>query len=798
MAHLRNQTEGGSAKMIQRVLLSFREVEGVTITVFSPTVNAEAGTDAVLRVNFTSGTNPYVSWELDLSIASWTINSDQPADIAAAYKGRLTIDTKAPSLTLNKVSIADTKNYKVTMRATGESSDEKIITLNVYDGPDDPVIKVDNANAGMQHNALVGSTVQLDCVSESLPVSYNWKYSSVNTAGASKTLSNIQRSQEGDYVCEVSNAKTTLAKSKTITIKVYNMIQGLSVSTIPENPKEGDAQVEIAYATDTGLGTATWLKDGTALPNDPRYNVTPNSLKINSPGRSDSGVYTCNLNNPFSTSSVQKTIRIFYGPEKPQISVTSLEYPNPVKYILVGSTVLLKCKAEGDPPATYYWNMVNQDDSSVPEGDTLNLNNIQANQAGSYTCIAVNDKTNKRVRSVIPLNVYQKPASAGPTCSMTPANSDLQFRCSWLGGIPKVSLKFHGLSEVKEASETLDQTETAAKLPALNGKEITCVGTHPIAPNNCSITPRSPEGILPSHNATAQPSGKVSVIISCKGSSQPPATVTWSKAGQLLTSAGIYTISSDTTDLTITGFNISGGDLTTYTCVSTNPLGSQKGSINLTGPAISKSSILVNPAHTVVTLTWETPRDSVVTGFSVQMTGPALQRSSTSRAATDWRTIQTKGPEVRSTDISPLQPGEIYQFRVKPMVGQNEGPPSETYSLGQDPGLSAGAIAGIVIGSVFGFLLLLLLLLLLILCCLRRKKQRKEPKYPVPKTNERVATGLSQPNILLTGGVATQRNGPPIGNGNRAYTPEPYTQYNKSSTLPSSATPPAVRMATTV
>ncbi|MGH0191440.1 UNVERIFIED_CONTAM: hypothetical protein FKN15_061412 [Acipenser sinensis] len=198
----------------------------------------------------------------------------------------------------------------------------------------------------------------------------------------------------------------------------------------------------------------------------------------------------------------------------------------------------------------------------------------------------------------------------------------------------------------------------------------------------CSVL-GSPEGVLPSHDATAQPSGKVSVTISCKGSSQPPATVTWSKAGQLLTSGGIYTISNDTTDLTITGFNISGGDLTTYTCVSTNLLGSQKSSISLTGPAISKSSILVNPTHTVVTLTWETPRDSVVTGFDVQMTGPALQRSSTSRAATDWRTIQTKGPEARTTDISPLQPGEIYQFRVKPMVGRNEGPPSETYSLGQ-------------------------------------------------------------------------------------------------------------------
>ncbi|KAK1155202.1 V-set and immunoglobulin domain-containing protein 10-like [Acipenser oxyrinchus oxyrinchus] len=883
----RNSCQFTCHVVVTLFLLVLGEVDGVTITVPNPTVSAEAGTDAVLMVSFTSGTNPYVSWELDLSIASWTINSDQPADIALAYKGRLTIDTKAPSLTLNKVTTADARDYKVTMQATGESSGEKVIKLNVYEritsvnvnvspadpvegkdvtmtcqitgtgtkyswkvndapvnldsrhvasgntltikslvrtdkgqysctaenpinslknsvdlivyyGPDDPVIKVDNANAGTQHNALVGSTVQLDCVSESLPVSYNWKYNSVNTAGGSKTLSNIQRYQEGDYVCEVSNAKTTLAKSKTITIKVYDMIQGLSASTFPVNPKEGDAQVEITYATDKGSGTATWLKDGKALPNDPRYTVTANSLKINSPGRSDSGVYTCNLNNPFSTSTIQKTISIFYGPEKPQISATSVENPDPLKYVLVGTSVLLKCKAECDPPATYYWNVGNQDDPNVPEGAALSLTNIQANQAGSYTCITVNDKTNKRVRNVVPLNVYQKPVSAGPTCSMMPVNSDLQFRCSWLGGIPKVSLKFLGLSEVKEASETLDQTETAAKLPALNGKAITCMGTHPIAPNNCSITPRSPEGILPSHNAIAQPSGKVSVTISCNGSSQPPATVTWSKAGQLLTSGGIYTISNDTTDLTITGFNISGGDLATYTCVSTNLLGSQKSSINLTGPAISKSSILVNPAHTVVTLTWETPRDSVVTGFDVQMTGPALQRSSTSRAATDWRTIQTKGPEARITDISPLQPGEIYQFRVKPMVGQNEGPPSETYSLGQDPGLSAGAIAGIVIGSVFGFLLLLLLLILLILCCLRRKKQRKEPKYPVPKTNERVATGVSQPNILLTGGVTAARNGPSIGNGNRAYTPEPYTQYDKSSTLPSNTTPPAVRMATTV
>lgn len=70
-----------------------------------------------------------------------------------------------------------------------------------------------------------------------------------------------------------------------------------------------------------------------------------------------------------------------------------------------------------------------------------------------------------------------------------------------------------------------------------------------------------------------------------------------------------------------------------------------------------------------------------------------------------------------------------------------------------DPGLSAGAIAGIVIGSVFGFLLLLLLLILLILCCLRRKKQREYISTVLQDVLERIGVPVAYPVNVIPCGV---------------------------------------------
>ncbi|XP_035528440.1 V-set and immunoglobulin domain-containing protein 10-like isoform X2 [Morone saxatilis] len=232
----------------------------------------------------------------------------------------------------------------------------------------------------------------------------------------------------------------------------------------------------------------------------------------------------------------------------------------------------------------------------------------------------------------------------------------------------------------------------------------------------------------------------------------------------------------------------------TVTCMAYHP--TEQNKCNITArPSISDSSLFPNQDGTIITLTWEVPPTSVVTGFDIQMKGPALQSKNrngtqTRSSSQSFQTIQQKPGSARNADIFPLDPNLTYRFRIIPKALMTEGAPTKAHRIGPGDGLSGSAIAGIAAGIPCSLLFLLLLGGSIYLCVNWNKNKSRQTRYPVARAVEKTITTQtdSTPHNLLTGGLKS----PPD------YNRLQQTPSERSVALPSFVPPPPVRVATTV
>lgn len=95
--------------------------------------------------------------------------------------------------------------------------------------------------------------------------------------------------------------------------------------------------------------------------------------------------------------------------------------------------------------------------------------------------------------------------------------------------------------------------------------------------------PGSPANFLPAVRTTVDSKGKIVVSISCVSEASPTAVVLWTDGRKALTNGTTYQIINNTTQLSIHHYNVSSFLLNNYTCVCSNPLGSQTSQAQLKG-----------------------------------------------------------------------------------------------------------------------------------------------------------------------------------------------------------------------
>ncbi|XP_067831438.1 V-set and immunoglobulin domain-containing protein 10-like isoform X2 [Heptranchias perlo] len=348
-----------------------------------------------------------------------------------------------------------------------------------------------------------------------------------------------------------------------------------------------------------------------------------------------------------------------------------------------------------------------------------------------------------------------------PSCSMVAIenNNALQFSCAWPGGFPNARIRWVGLSRNVSADSQLVQDEAS---PArLDGKNVTCVARHEVETKSCSIAPVSPI-VVPSRLVAAETQGGATVTLRCRVTSNPSPVVRWYKEQRRLTSGSKFVIAASGTEMTIRNFTL-GSDVGNYSCSCSNPLGVSARTLALTVPVISDMVVTRLNATTVV-VSWAVRDSDIVTSFLVQLRAGAQRSlaksssSSSSSSSSDWRTERVAAMDDRSATVSRLWEEQGYSFRVVPVTGLAEGPPSEAQSVAPtvDRRLSIGAIAGIVVGCVAGALLMLLLVGCLLKRQYEKKKEAREKKQSpngerVNQRNDQYANFQRAPYGMETG-----------------------------------------------
>ncbi|XP_068180286.1 V-set and immunoglobulin domain-containing protein 10-like [Antennarius striatus] len=601
----------------------------------------------------------------------------------------------------------------------------------------------------------------------------------------SLTFTSVMVNCTGNYTVEITQPGVGTS-SATFMLRVFETFENVSLHVTPDFPIEGSEQFALRYSLLQGVvGQQMWFFNDVEITDMSRYSMENQSLVIRGTSRSDAGQYAVVLINPFSDARAQTNVTILYGPDEAMVEA------NPAQaFYVAGDSLNLSCRAEGFPKPTVGWTFGGQS-LSVSPGGILNLTNIQTSQGGTYTCTLVNEKTQRRREQNTTLKVYEKPTGS-PVCSVQAVNDvQLRFDCSWLGGTPQAQLAFPALTNTSEGRGNFSLTVDASD--DLDGKTITCVVDHQLEQNTCDITARRPANFLPSVGTEVDSDGRIAVSIRCVSTASPEAVVSWFRGSEAVANGTDYQISSNTTQLRIRSLNVDNFLMQNFTCVSRNPLGSQTREIQLKGPTISDSGLFPNQDGTIITLTWEVPPTSIVTGFDIQLRGPDLLSNNgpqTKSSSNQFRTIQQKPGSSRSTDVFGLDPDSTYRFRVIPKARFQDGEPSALHRIGPGDGLSGPAIAGIAAGIPCSILFLILLGVLIYLCFYCCRKRRRQHGYPVARAVEKAITTQADmvPHNLLAGGLKS----PPDYNRLQK------TPSERSVTLPSFVPPPPVRVATTV
>ncbi|XP_026040893.1 V-set and immunoglobulin domain-containing protein 10-like isoform X1 [Astatotilapia calliptera] len=609
----------------------------------------------------------------------------------------------------------------------------------------------------------------------------------IDKQSANLTFFNVPLNYTSDYTIEMVKSGMSKA-STTFTLKIFEYIQSLTLSSQPGLIKEGTENFTLQHSMLQGVfEQQMWFFNGIEIKNSSHYLVKTqaNSLVILRPNRNDTGEYAVLLTNPFRNATASQNVSVQYGPNEPTLEAHPLQ-----TFYLAGDSLNLSCQANGFPQPISEWVFGG---NIISLKGVLNLTNVQTSQGGVYTCRLVNEDTKESRQKNMTLTVYERPVG-NPECSVQSVNAiNLQYHCEWVGGTPQAQLSFPELSNSSSGAGNFSLTVNASD--NLNGKTIQCMAEHPVEHNKCNITASGPVAFLPIMRTTVDSGGKIVVTVRCFSEASPKAVVSWFSSNETVTNGSTYQISSNTSQLMIRHYNVSNFLLQNYTCTCRNPLGSKKREIQLQGPSISDSSLFPNRNGTIVTLTWEVPSMSVVTGFDIQMKGPDLLSKNrnaplTKSSSNVYRTIQQKPGSARSTDIFFLDPKLTYWFQVIPKARMTNGEPSKSQRIGPGEGLSGPAIAGIAAGIPCSLLFLLLLtgLIYLGVYCIRNKSH--QPRYPVPRAVDKVKN--SQPNITANNMLKGMLRSPPDYNRLQK------TLSEKSVSLPAFIPPPPTRVATTV
>ncbi|XP_046990276.1 nephrin [Schistocerca americana] len=360
----------------------------------------------------------------EVQLTCTTANSNPPAEIKWMVGGRHVRNATQrviPSpdgghITTSNITVTVAHNRRsvvVICHGLNMQLTENVVsthTINVLHPPGPPIIQ------GYTEGSIHAGTVQkISCISSGgnplatltwykndKKISSTTKVSDRSVSAEITILTNVS-DNEARYRCEASNSATEIPLFQIITLNVYFPPDHVVIRKEPEKLTPGvRATLTCDSSSSNPEAELSWWREGIAVPGVTNVTrpglhggkVSSIMLNLDVTPELDGNVYTCQATNTAMQRSVHDafTLHVFYKPvfeEAPKDMQTGVE----------GESLVLSVKAKAHPgDIVYTWtkdgNVVGKSDESriITEGPVLNITQLQKDDAGSYTCEAINSE----------------------------------------------------------------------------------------------------------------------------------------------------------------------------------------------------------------------------------------------------------------------------------------------------------------------------------------------------------------------------------------------------------------------
>ncbi|XP_041378983.1 hemicentin-1-like [Gigantopelta aegis] len=324
-------------------------------------------------------------------------------------------------------SSSSTKNYILKINRTAEHDDtdwwcllntartrSHNFSLEVYSGPDSVTFSPPSPG-----DVTEGEDLTVNCSADcNPPCGYSWTLGTQQLSSSSLlTLTNINRTQAGVYMCTASNTFIPKSKSKHFNLTVYYPPREAPVISGTGFPVlEGD--VITLHCSTTGGNpkpTLTWLCPGGSTPcsNTDSGETRTCTISFTANRRHNNVDCVCTPSWQYGayTESKSRKMIIYYPPGTPSL------YPGSSHPWLEDRTASLICSLpsgdQGNPEATFHW-IRNNNDIEKHTGFNYTFTPSKEDNGDEYRCTAGNlftdrDGQSRPVSRPVQLNVYYSP-----------------------------------------------------------------------------------------------------------------------------------------------------------------------------------------------------------------------------------------------------------------------------------------------------------------------------------------------------------------------------------------------------
>ncbi|XP_078361310.1 contactin-4-like [Oculina patagonica] len=504
---------------------------------------------------FCDGTNSDLQATRTSSLAYVTVHVPptfqvQPRDTNVTQGHPLTLHCKATGFPLpiltwqkdgqpvdtNHVTLLSNGSLHISSSVVQDAGKFSCIATNVAGSATataDVVIYVPPSLVSSAANATktVGESVKFECSFNGIPKpSIQWFYTSggsrvqltqteryVITAG-SLEIRQIQKKDEGKYICKAVNIAGHLESSAYLRVKVP---ASLDINPVNVTVNESSSASFRCNASGDPKPVVTWFKGDMQLTTGGRIVIGGDSLTVLNTIASDAGQYSCNVSNGLNFHVGIAYLLVQVAP-----NITSFNVP---RLVQLGSSTTLTCAVSGipQPSITWYKNGVLLSGTS----SLFEIGSVRKADGGVYTCVASNAAGRKSQHGNLTVQVAPSPPLS---ISAIPLSSTV-IQLSWRPGFDGHSAITGYRIEMKRESgayvvleENLSVTSYTVRnlapytsytfrISARNAVGLSPGATvanqtlqdAPSSPTNIVVAPSNSTAISVSWNRPAQPNGQI-------------------------------------------------------------------------------------------------------------------------------------------------------------------------------------------------------------------------------------------------------------------------------------------------